>query len=137
MGRRDNQLVLSDAQAITTSAYSSNVIDKGAAGALGKNAFLVARVNTAFTAGGAATLTLALRTSAALSGADLDSNAVDLVATRAWPVAQLTVGKELMRVPLPADMKGFIQGYASVATGPMTAGKLDWFVSADEPQVKP
>ena len=93
----DNDLILSAAQAITDDAYSTNVWDRGAAGATGKDLWLVFRVHTAFVSAGGATLQIEIRTAAALSGSDLTAS-VKLLLSRIFAVADLTVDTIIWKV---------------------------------------
>lgn len=122
----DLQTRLSEAQAVTASAYSDDVYDKGKAGMLGKDMFL--QVNTKgvdFDAAGAATLAVELRTSAALSSGDLDGNAVVLWKSRPFSIAELVKNQVILRQKLGWELKQYVQVFYTVATGPFTAGSLD------------
>jgi len=112
--------LLSEAQAITVTANSTNVIDTGAdkVGDVGP-VMLEINVDTAFTADGAATLAVAIQHGDA-------ANALATVLTAA-PIgkALLVPGKDpLLRIILPYGMKRYIGLSYIVATGPMTAGAI-------------
>jgi hypothetical protein len=123
----DAQAVPSDAQAITVTANSTNVYDLMAARDLGPGAdvWLTLIVNTAFTASGSATLTIAL---VAADDAALSTNATTLWTTAAIGKATLVAGYKLaVEVPPnPVYPKGqrYLGIVYTVATGPMTAGKI-------------
>jgi hypothetical protein len=123
----DAQAVLSDAQAITATANSTNVYDLGVARdtAPGFELDLTVLVNQAFTASGAGTLTVAL---VAADDTGLSTNATTLWTTAAIGKATLTAGYRLaVAVPRnPAFAKGqrYLGLIYTVATGPMTAGKV-------------
>lgn len=136
----DRTALLSDAQAITTTAASTNVIDLGPpstaprhAASLRRNLgigacipFLIQVVET-FTAAGAGTLTVALQT---------DDNEAFSSPTTVWTspaiaLADLVAGQNLgvvNYIPKGINDKGITERYFrlnyTVATGPMTAGKI-------------
>lgn len=123
----DVQALLSDAQAITSTANSTNVYDCGVARDLGpgRDVYLTLIVNQAFTASGAGTLTIAL---VAADDTGLSTNATTLWTSPAIGKATLTAGYSL-KVPVPRN-SAFAKGQRylgltyTVATGPMTAGKI-------------
>lgn len=119
----DAALVLSDQQAITTTAASTNYVDTLAAGDPGQPLYLYVQVDTSFTATGSATLTIDLETAAAntFSGATIlySSGAVG----KATLVA--TAGSEYeLKIPIPRGALRYLRLNYTVASGPMTAGKL-------------
>lgn len=136
---KDGETQLSDNQAVTASAASSNYYDAGATGtppqgaqALtreltgGEAINFLAQVVTAFTAAGAGTLTLALQT---------DDNTGFSSATEVWnsgaiPKATLVAGYEFNISYLPKVNERYFRLYYTVATGPMTAGNIDAAVVA-------
>ncbi|CAN5950716.1 unnamed protein product [Sphagnum jensenii] len=131
----DNQLIFDQNVALTVSAASTNTIDLLANTDLGAMypIELHCDVTTAFTAAGAATLTIALQTST-----DNVNWYTILISPEAYPVAALTVGAAIMRYPVPLNQlaNGTIPGrylrlYYTIATGPMTAGALYSYLSAD------
>jgi hypothetical protein len=136
----DRTLLLSDAQAITVTAVSSNVIDAGAAGtafghaaalrrnlAIGAAIPFLVQVVQDFTAGGAATLAIALQT----ADDEAFSSPVTVYTTPAIALADLKAGQRLFisdYLPKGVNGKGITKRYwrlnYTVATGPMTAGKI-------------
>jgi len=126
---RDKQLILSDAQAVTNSAASENIIDLTKAGdaLAGAELYLEILVNTLVTAAGDATVTFAIQTDTV----DAFSSAVTLLATAAIGKASLAAGKEVLKVKLPIGLLQYLRVYYTVATGPLTAGKFDAFLVAD------
>jgi hypothetical protein len=126
----DNDLILSSAQAITDDAYSSNVWDRGAAGATGKDLWLVFRVHTAFVSAGGATLQIEIRTAATLTGADLAAGYTKLLMSRLYAVADLDAADVIVwKVKVPShEVLRYVQAYYEVATSTFSAGKMDCFV---------
>lgn len=124
----DQQTLLSDAQAITVTAVSTNVIDLGpiASGMVrdigkGKPIPLLIQVIEAFLAAGAATLTFALQ---------VDNDAAFGSPKTVWTSAaigkaELIPGKVIIPefIPRGTDERYMRLSY-TVATGPMTAGKV-------------
>jgi hypothetical protein len=108
----------SDDQAITATAVSTNALqfDKDDIGQ-GKPVRLIVQATEDFTAAGAATLTIALQ--------DKSTGSFANVATKGpIALADLKAGKELWNFVLPDGMDEDIQLNYTVATGPMTAGKV-------------
>jgi hypothetical protein len=125
----DYQLQFSDAQPVTTTAASTNVIDTGIAdsnlGGAG-NAWVCVTVNTAFT--GATNMTVTLQDSA-----DDDTYAT-LLASEVYLEAALVKGEKLLWVPLPAEHARYLRIYYTV-TGAHNAGKADAYITL-APQTK-
>ena len=124
----DNNLVMSDAQALTVTAVSTKSIDTQTAlrnlGS-GEEIDLVVTIPTTMTAGGAATLTTSLQDSA-------DNTAfVDVVLGPAVAVASLVAGFEVLRITLPRTLRRYIAMNYTVATGPMTAGSITAYLTDD------
>lgn len=135
-----DQNILSDDQAITATAASTNYIDLGAMGTPVKGAAALTRdlgkgtpvpilvqATEAFTAAGAATLTIDL---------EVDDNTSFSSATTVWTSgaigkATLIQGYEALIDYIP---KGTNERYVrlnyTVATGPMTAGKITAGITA-------
>lgn len=111
-----------DSQAITVTAASTNVLDLGVDRDVGIGFPLEIdmRVMEAFTAAGAATLVVAMQT--AIDA--VFTTPIVLMQTAAIPVASLIVGYEPARWRIGSETKRFLRFYYTVATGPMTAGKL-------------
>lgn len=133
----DAQLEFSDAQAITASAASTNIIDFNPAfdyntvidAGAGEPTFLVVIPGVTFTAAGAATLTIELRSYA---NEDRSDTPTVIFTTTAKALATLVAGKPAVVVALPsASYKRYLSLYYTVATGPFTAGKLDAFITKD------
>ena len=111
------------AAAITVTRNSTNVIDLIKAApdiGAGENLFVMVIVTTAFTAGGSATLQVALVTD---DNANLTSPTILQVAV--IPVASLIGGFELpFRIHPSSVMERYLGLVYTVATGPMTAGAV-------------
>lgn len=118
----DAQLELSNAQAITSSAKSTNEINMGTARwAKGTPMAAVFIVDQAFAASGSATMTLELHTK---STTNPSSGGTKIYDSGAIGKATLVAGYRKV-VALSPDIDGkFIEAYHTVATGPMTAGKI-------------
>jgi hypothetical protein len=120
----DSKNLFSDAQAITVTALSTNVIDMSAVArdiGVGHRLFVAITCSEAFTAVGAGTLTITIETD---DNAALTSSAV-IFTTVAIGKAALTLNMEPIYLPLPPGAyERFLRLNYTVATGPMTAGKL-------------
>ena len=126
----DSQLMLSDAQAVTASAASTNAVDLGPNGrqvAVGDPAYLFVTVDESFAAEGAATLTLAVQT----SDASDFGTAVTLLTTQAYAKASLTAGRTPIILALPQGLGRYLRLSYTVATGPMTAGRISAVLATD------
>lgn len=122
----DNLLALSAAQAVTSTAVSTNTLDLLTAQDIGEGRALYVdfKVPTTFTAGGSATLTIQIISSAS---ANLGTPTV-LDQTGAIPVASLIAGyRTVLRIPPQIGSLGqrYLGIQYTVATGPMTAGAID------------
>jgi hypothetical protein len=118
----DREALLSDGQAVTVTANSTNAYDAGAARDLlaGEALTLVVQVSTAFTAAGAATLTVALETDDNVSF----SSATTLFTSPAIPVAALTAGARPVQIRVPRGAERYLRLVYTVATGPMLTGAV-------------
>lgn len=124
----DASLVFSDAQAVTATAASDSYADTLAAGNSYEGSWVVVRVDTAFTAAGAATLTIDLQTDDNTSFSS--PTTLCSLPGGAIAVASLIAGfTRKIRIPLGAER--YLRGNYTVATGPMTAGKIDLFITND------
>jgi len=133
----DSLLKLSDAQAVTATAVSTNVIDLSQSRdiGVGEDIYVNIGVDTSVTAAGAATVTFEVVTS---SDSGLASPNV-LVATGAIGKAELTAGRAPISVCLPPSVYAALptgQRYLgvryTVGTGPLTAGAFTCYVSNTE-----
>ena len=127
----DERTEFADALAVTASAIS-DVIDLGAAPTLqdignGEQLYLVVGVDTTVTAAGAATVTFSLESD---STADLATSATVHAATAAVPKATLVAGYVAWVIALPqAAYERYLGVRFTVATGPLTAGKFNAFLT--------
>lgn len=129
----DRELTFSDVQAITATANSTDVISLvGYRIGRGQRLRLYVQVDEAFTAAGAATLTLDV---VQADNAALSTNAEVLYTTGATALAALIKNpkKFFIDIPAPANLRDFMGLKYTVATGPMTAGKLTAGIVIDTP----
>lgn len=116
----DALCLLSNAQAVTATAVSTNSYDLGVAREMADEAelFIVTTVGTTVTAAGAATVQFQL-----VQSANADLSAATIIAqTDAIPKALLVAGFTLTN-PIPRGVTSrYIGLQYTVATGPLTAG---------------
>jgi hypothetical protein len=141
----DTQLEFSDAQAVTSTAISTNVVDLHAAvGAgtaltadtlidqgVGTNLWLVVQTQTACTDSGSdATLTISLESD---STANLATSATVHYTTTALAFASFaTAGTRLVVLQLPrGNYERYLGVRYTVASGPLTAGAFDAFLTTN------
>jgi hypothetical protein len=116
----DVQNLLSDAQAVTATANSTNIIDCHSTDLGRGQPFEVSfDVPTTFTAGGAATLTVTLTT----DDDEAFGSATALWTGAAIPVATLVAGYRFY-AHLPPGVERYLRATYTVATGPMLTGKI-------------
>ncbi|HEX7386247.1 MAG TPA: hypothetical protein VF285_03090 [Castellaniella sp.] len=116
----DKLLQVSDDQAVTATAASTDVIDFGQKTpntGLTDRLSMVITVGAAATAAGAATVTFAVQDSAD------NSTFADVVASAAVGVASLAAGAQVV-IPMPVLHRRYVRLNYTVATGPLTAGKF-------------
>lgn len=133
----DKQAEFSDAQAVTSTAISTNVMDLGSTNTLkdlgsGQPVYLVVLTNTTCTDSGSdATLAVTLESD---STADLATSATVHLSTGALAFAAFaTAGTKLLVAALPANKtyERYLGVRYTVASGPLTAGAFDAFLSTD------
>ncbi len=118
----DQNGVLSEKQAVTTTAASTNVVDLTAAGNFVPGAiFAFCRVDVDFA--GLTSMKVALETAANSNFSD----AVEL-ASADFLAAALTANKSLLAVAIPAGVKRYLRAKYTV-TGTATAGKVSCFLT--------
>lgn len=136
----DALLQLAAAQAVTTTAVSTNTIDLGAARDIGtgKDLYAVITVDEAAAAAGAATVQFQVISSAA---ANLSSPTI-LGQTDAIAKTELTVGRKPIVVSIPPTIlnaqpigQRYLGLQFTVGTGPLTAGKFTCYISDSDVSV--
>lgn len=113
----DNELTFSNAQAVTATAVSTNVVDLGVDRdiGVGEPVYFAVQVGTGFA--GLTSLNVALQTSAD------NSTWTDLATSGAIPVASLTAGAQPVRMVVPSSTKRYLRvNYTVAGTG--TAGTV-------------
>ncbi|MBR4592302.1 MAG: hypothetical protein IKO35_03755 [Elusimicrobiaceae bacterium] len=119
----DQNGVLSEKQAITATAASTNVVDLGAAGNFAPGGmYVLARVDVDF-----ATLTslkIALETAANSNFSDATE-----LASGSFLAAALTAGKQLLAVAIPVGVKRYLRAKYTVTGSNATAGKVSCFLT--------
>ncbi|MFJ0933388.1 Bbp16 family capsid cement protein, partial [Bordetella bronchiseptica] len=116
----DKLLQVSDGQAVTASAASTDVIDFGQANpntGMDDRSKMVITVDESADAAGAATVTFSVQDSAD------NATFADVAATGAIGKANLAAGKQVV-IPMPTKLRRYCRVYYTVATGPLTAGKF-------------
>lgn len=118
----DQNAVLSEEQAISATAPSTQTMDLTAAGnAVPGSLFFVARVAAAFT--GEGTLKIALQTAADSSF----TNPVELVGATYGASLLGTKDQTLCAVPLPSGVKRYVRAYYTVSN--VSGGKISCFIT--------
>jgi hypothetical protein len=118
----DAETLFSDGQAVSTTGVSTNLVDGGAVRdvASGELLWLVVQITQAFTAAGAATLTVEVQTASEPTFA----SPTTLYTSPVIPVAELSLGARPLRVAMPKYAQRYLRLRYVVGTGPFTAGKL-------------
>lgn len=119
----DRQTLLSDRQAVTATAFSTDQYDTGALSpsrniGRGNDLRAVFTCQQTALAAGAATVTFELIEADDAAG----TGAVVIASSAAIGKAALTAGSKPFDIPIPDTSKRFIMGRYTVATGPLTAG---------------
>lgn len=125
---QDKLLLLSENQAITASAASTNYMDENAVSNPSKIFTMETLVTTAFTGTAGSTLTVAIQTSAT---ADFASP-VTLAQSGAIPLASLVAGKQIL-VPIPYifdKTQKYTRAYYTASTA-FTAGAVTTCIQPD------
>lgn len=129
----DKALQVSDGQAVTATAPSTDVIDFGQAtpnSGMSSMLSMVVTVGEAATAAGAATVTISVQDSAD------NTNFADVASTAAIGKAALPLGGQVV-IPMPVIHRRYVRLNYAVATGPLTAGKFSAQVVAGIQQNTP
>lgn len=116
----DKLLQVSNEQAVTASAASTDVIDFGQANpnvGMDDLSKMVITVDASATAAGAATVAFSVQDSAD------NSTFADVSVTAPIGKAELTAGRQIV-IPMPVRLRRYCRVYYTVATGPLTAGKF-------------
>lgn len=116
----DKALQVSNEQAVTATAASTDVIDFGQTNSdagMTDQLSMVITVDEAATAAGAATVTVAVQDSAD------NSSFSDVAVTAAIGKATLVAGYQHV-IPMPTKLRRYCRVNYTVATGPLTAGKF-------------
>lgn len=128
----------SDAQAVTATAFSTNVLDlrnqstptlvDESLNGSPEPLWLVVQVGTAFTAAGAATMQIDLMSD---STADLATSPTTHLTVSAIAVATLIAGYQALATYLPGGTtyERYLGVKYTIATGPMTAGTITAFLT--------
>ena len=121
----DKTFELSDGQAVTASAPSTNVLDLSKTGKFAANPFFICcRVATAAAASGAATVQFSVQT----SDSEAFSSYETVAQSDAIAKASLTADSTAAKLQIgDKKLKRYIRGYYTVATGPLTAGAFDMY----------
>ncbi|MCK0554660.1 hypothetical protein KFO32_16590 [Pantoea ananatis] len=127
----DKLLMLSEAQAVTASAASTDVIDLGPIDGTrrdigaGYPLEFWATVNTTAAAAGAATVNIQLQTSPD------NSTWTTLTSTGDLALSALTAGKRVMSQKVPQGVQRYLRVNYVVGTGPLTAGAFTAGINLD------
>lgn len=126
----DNLLVLGDAQVVTASAATTNVVDQLAAGdAISRGAVVQFLIDTTCAAtGGASNVTFALQTATD----EAFTTPVTLASSAAIAKASLTAGAVPFQAVIPPGALRYLRGYYTVDTNNLTSGKIDCRIVLDQ-----
>lgn len=116
----DKALQVSNEQAVTVSAASTDSIDFGQANpnvGLDDRSNMVITVDESAAAAGAATVTFSVQDSAD------NATFADMAVTAAIGKASLAAGQQVV-IPMPTKLRRYCRVYYTIGTGPLTAGKF-------------
>lgn len=116
----DKALQVSNEQAVTVSAASTDSIDFGQANpnvGLDDRSNMVITVDESVAAAGAATVTFSVQDSAD------NATFADVAVTAAIGKASLTAGQQVV-IPMPTKLRRYCRVYYTIGAGPLTAGKF-------------
>ena len=124
----DTQLEMSNAQALTATAASTNLIDTSVAGDAVDELYLVVQVSTTLaSAGKAATLDIILQTDSAVGF----GTATTLATCPRIAEATLVAGYRCWAIRIPSGAKRYLRMYYTVGTENFTSGNIDAFLTMD------
>lgn len=116
----DKALQVSNEQAVTVSAASTDSIDFGQDNpnvGLDDRSNMVITVDESAAAAGAATVTFLVQDSAD------NATFADVAVTAAIGKASLAAGQQVV-IPMPTKLRRYCRVYYTIGTGPLTAGKF-------------
>ena len=116
----DKALQVSNEQAVTVSAASTDSIDFGQPNpnvGLDDRSNMVITVDESAAAAGAATVTFSVQDSAD------NATFADVAVTAAIGKASLAAGQQVV-IPMPTKLRRYCRVYYTIGTGPLTAGKF-------------
>ena len=116
----DKVLQVSNEQAVTVSAASTDSIDFGQSNpnvGLDDRSNMVITVDESAAAAGAATVTFSVQDSAD------NATFADVAVTAAIGKASLAAGQQVV-IPMPTKLRRYCRVYYTIGTGPLTAGKF-------------
>lgn len=116
----DKALQVSNEQAVTVSAASTDSIDFGQANpnvGLDDRSNMVITVDESAAAAGAATVTFSVQDSAD------NATFADVAVTAAIGKASLAAGQQVV-IPMPTKLRRYCRVYYTIGNGPLTAGKF-------------
>jgi hypothetical protein len=116
----DKALQVSNEQAVTVSAASTDSIDFGQPNpnvGLDDRSNMVITVDESAAAAGAATVTFSVQDSAD------NATFADVAVTAAIGKANLAAGQQVV-IPMPTKLRRYCRVYYTIGTGPLTAGKF-------------
>lgn len=116
----DKALQVSNEQAVTVSAASTDSIDFGQANpnvGLDDRSNMVITVDESAAAADAATVTFSVQDSAD------NATFADVAVTAAIGKANLAAGQQVV-IPMPTKLRRYCRVYYTIGTGPLTAGKF-------------
>ena len=116
----DKALQVSNEQAVTVSAASTDSIDFGQPNpnvGLDDRSNMVITVDESAAAAGAATVTFSVQDSAD------NATFADVAVTAAIGKANLAAGRQVV-IPMPTKLRRYCRVYYTIGTGPLTAGKF-------------
>ena len=130
----DNNLLVSNAQAITADAYSTYSIDLKAARKVwgGKQLYMIITVDETF----ATKTDVDFQVVSATSGTDLSTGKIILASTGAIAIASLTIGRAPIIIPIGSNVgteQRYIGMYYLVGGTETGNGKVSAFLAFDAP----